>query len=78
MVVNLRVKLTRILGETAILLGKLKAKLRGHYNYIGVVSKLKDLWRVYSHVLDNDIYLLLSRSKYEALELRYLKFIFPV
>lgn len=38
--------------KTPILLGKLKAKLRGHYNYFGVVGNLQDLWRVYSHVVE--------------------------
>jgi group II intron reverse transcriptase/maturase len=37
--------------KTPLLLTKLTAKLRGHYNYFGVVGNHNDLWKVYSHVV---------------------------
>jgi len=37
--------------KTRDLLIKLTEKLRGHYNYFGVVGNLSELWKVHSHVV---------------------------
>ena len=37
--------------KTSELLDKLTVKLRGHYNYFGVVGNLSSLYRVYSHAV---------------------------
>jgi hypothetical protein len=37
--------------KTPLLLDKLSQKLKGHYNYFGVVGNYGDLHSVYSHVV---------------------------
>lgn len=38
--------------KTPLLLDKLTQKLRGHYNYFGVVGNLGDIYHVYNHVVE--------------------------
>jgi RNA-directed DNA polymerase len=38
--------------KTPLLLDKLTQKLRGYYNYFGVIGNLGDLYQVYSHVVE--------------------------
>lgn len=46
--------------RTPLLLDKLTMKLRGHYNYFGVLGNLDDIYAVYSHVV-NKLYKWLNR-----------------
>lgn len=46
--------------KTPQLLFKLRAKLKGHYNYFGVVGNLDSLWDVHHHIIGL-LYKLLNR-----------------
>lgn len=38
--------------RTPLLIEKLTQKLRGHYNYFGVLGNMGDLSQVYNHVVE--------------------------